>query len=152
MVINGVFKKTSAIYNTLLDTKIKQEQVEATFEKLYPTNGKSKSINTMNSRTQEILANIFANADNKQTPVNTGWNLYNTLTNYNTHHIDALKNPERSLTVGTGVRTNGKAMEAVASVLELDEALFDERLLLNSVEQSLVDDDIEAMLKDASSK
>lgn len=135
-IINGVFKQTHELYNTMADTKVKQKQVEDVFEALHPTNSKSASINTMNSKTQEILAGIFADADGGKVPTDTAWNLYNTITNYNTHQNDLYKNHERSLLVGTGARNNQEAIKVVQEYTDIAPALiqFDVNRLMSKVD------------------
>jgi len=135
-IINGVFQQTHELYNVMADTKVTQEQVTQVFEELYPTTSKSKSINTMNAKTQEILAGIFANADSGKVKTDTAWNLFNTITNYNTHQNDMLQNTERSLLVGTGARHNQEAVKVVQMYTDIEPTLiqFDINRILSKVD------------------
>lgn len=116
-IIQGVFKETAENYEELADKKIGKEHVLEVLNRLYPVD-KEQSPKTIavNAAAQAVIADLYKNADDGLIPWDTGWNLYNSITNYTTHHRGGYSDKERNLLVGNGRQKGQEILEVVNEV------------------------------------
>ena len=128
--LKKVFAKTEIVYNKLAARKISKKDFLEMIELLFPAKGEKGEEET-STRTNNIkteIAKLYANADDGKIEQNTGWNLYNSVTRYNTHFsstrgnndMEIASNRSKSLLFGSLALKNQKALNIITEALSID--------------------------------
>ena len=113
-IADGAFARTQEIYQKLADTKINEEYVKETLNKLFPLKpDMGKRGQTIWEKTVESVQARYFHADGGRNEVHTAWNLYNAVQGTIQHDSKNTSTKERSILMGSISDKSAKALTAV---------------------------------------
>jgi hypothetical protein len=114
-IIDGVFIQTEANYNALASKSIDSKMVDDVLNELFPLDESKKRLNTISTKTQDIIKEYYNDCDNGFIPKGTAWALYNGITRYLTHDRANKKGEvkEHSLVVGSIHKTMKESLTLI---------------------------------------
>lgn len=119
---NGVFTESEVAYKRLADRKVTMDEVrEAIFRTLpFPMEYLKQKEGKEEKAYSKIIPGVletFRNADNGNTEMMTGWNLYNAIQGFNQHRSRKNATYERSLILGRIANYSKTSLETVNDIL-----------------------------------
>lgn len=118
---NDIFNDSEVAYKRLAERKVTMDEVKEAMARCLPLpnywRGTSDRTKKLWEKHVEELVQRFRDADNGNTEMMTGWNLYNAIQGYNQHGTKKTANYEKSLLLGKIANYSESSLETVNNIL-----------------------------------